>query len=149
MASRKDDKEEFPFEFLLLIISALVMIGSGFLARIINKKPFTGLEENLKKASISKHDAMFRADKLEEAMNYEEVFPFGGTDEETIFNTFEGLNQYDFNLIYNAFGKRGYFVMGSQEFLNEDKDLIGWLRAELSSSDYQRIKDMFPFSTAL
>jgi hypothetical protein len=73
-----------------------------------------------------------------------------GTDEETIFKTFESLNDQDINYIYNQFGKVKYTassgLISLDGNLGKEMDLQGWLKEELSSSgkySYDELKSMF------
>ena len=71
-----------------------------------------------------------------------------GTDEVSIYKLFSGMkSQYDFNKVYNAFGKRQYsstFGNGGDPVTSDNKDLIYWLNAELNYQEKTKIKLSYP-----
>lgn len=87
------------------------------------------------KSTISDAIANTYANQLHNAMkDY-------GTDEETIYPILGKLeNKEDFKKVYNAFGKRSYYLYGeptisSYAFGYSDLDLVEWLKAELNISN--------------
>tara|TARA_R110002051_G_scaffold257435_5_gene316440 strand:+ start:29657 stop:30097 length:441 start_codon:yes stop_codon:yes gene_type:complete len=65
-----------------------------------------------------------------------------GTDEEEIYSVLFGLTDSDFASIFNSFGLKRYFEGGgvsSEGFVGVDRDLLYWLRSELSKSDLDKI----------
>ena len=67
-----------------------------------------------------------------------------GTDEQTIYNTIEKIKtKDDMLLVIKAFGMKEYLLGGRSSFMGQDYNLIGWLRAELSNKEIQKIKPKF------
>lgn len=71
-----------------------------------------------------------------------------GTDEAVIFESFKGLNDGDFAKVYNAFGLRPFIefigVGTDDNMLGVNMDLIGWLKHDLTSSEYISLRRAFP-----
>ena len=93
------------------------------------------------KVTITKEQSQQFAKTLLDACNY--AYPFYGTDEEAIKDVFLKLKTADdFKLVYEAFGMKNYNGYNSppSSFLRHldsyaPRDLVYWLRSELSSSD--------------
>lgn len=67
-----------------------------------------------------------------------------GTDEQTIYNTIDKIKtKDDMLLVIKAFGMKEYLLGGRSTFMGQDYNLIGWLRAELSNKEIQKIKPKF------
>lgn len=69
-----------------------------------------------------------------------------GTDEDGIKSVLNNLSNADFNHVYNCFGVRWYnIILGceSASLMGSKYDLIQWLKAELSNSDYDELKNKF------
>lgn len=96
---------------------------------------------NPQKTTINNTKAQQFAQQLLDACN--EAFPFYGTDEETILKVFKQLkSSEDFKMVYKAFGMKKYNGYNSPPvgvFRHLDKyeprDLVYWLKSELSPSD--------------
>ncbi|WP_233899631.1 hypothetical protein [Tenacibaculum piscium] len=116
-------------------------IGSALDDKVENVK--INVQVDLSKVTITKEDAQKYAQQLLNACNG--AFPFYGTDEDLIKKVFEKLNNSDdFKLVYKAFGLKEYNGYGSpptgvSRHLDNysPKDLVYWLRAELSPKDGQ------------
>ena len=67
-----------------------------------------------------------------------------GTDEKLIFSSIDLVNtRDDMLLVIRTFGLKRYLVGTWSRFLGNDINLIGWLRAELSESDLNKLKVKF------
>lgn len=69
-----------------------------------------------------------------------------GTDEDTLFNSLEGLNKYDLKELLNSFGKRKYlslFGTKGYSFTGTNISLMEWYLNELSGKDLQRMRDIW------
>ncbi|PSG90877.1 hypothetical protein [Aurantibacter aestuarii] len=100
-------------------------------------------------ATISQQQANNYAQQLLDAFNSKE--PLYGTDEEAVLNVFKKLvNTADFIRVYNAFGTKDYNgnnspPTGAWSWFDsyEKRNLVYWLKSELSPSDgevYQVVK---------
>lgn len=71
-----------------------------------------------------------------------------GTDEEAVVYILTPINQAQFNLVFDAFGKLKYNpALGNQWSLWGDLDrydLKGWLKSELSPTEYANLKRKYP-----
>jgi hypothetical protein len=93
------------------------------------------------KSSLTITKAKSIADSLYAAMS-----DFG-TDEESIFKLLQGLSEDDYKHVYNMFGLRSYnSVIGTRSgsLLGDDVNLNIWLSSELSTSDFNKLKNLFP-----
>ncbi len=88
--------------------------------------------------TISVSDATLFANTL-----YGAMMDFG-TDEETIYSVFNRISSKDdMLLVIKTFGMKQYLIGGRASFLGQNMNLIGWLRAELSSKEIGKIKAKF------
>ncbi len=88
--------------------------------------------------TISVSDATLFANTL-----YGAMMDFG-TDEETIYSVFNRISSKDdMLLVIKTFGMKQYLIGGRATFLGQNMNLIGWLRAELSSKEIGKIKPKF------
>ncbi len=71
-----------------------------------------------------------------------------GTDEQSIIDTFNGLNKSDFNLIYNQFGLVKYEPFTGTEgvYFGQPKDLVFWLFNEMSKTELKPLIKRFNLS---
>ncbi|MFL0100170.1 hypothetical protein [Tenacibaculum maritimum] len=133
--------------FLPLLGGVLLLL---LLIYVFIKKPFSGLfnqgidykELDDSGAVISDTLATSIAESLHKSMA-----AWGGTDEDYIFNVFENITLQDFNKVYNAFGKRPYLnIVGvaTTEGIGENIDLFGWLKYELTSSEFEYLSKIAP-----
>ncbi|MCD8425557.1 hypothetical protein LNJ40_09640 [Tenacibaculum dicentrarchi] len=140
---------------VLYVGGAILLIVVVYRAYKFSSNPFSevlkdkseavkiNLQVDLSKATITKEEAQKYAQQLLDACNG--AFPFYGTDENLIKKVFEKLNNADdFKLVYKFFGRKNYNGYGSppsgisRHLDNYDpKDLVYWLRAELSPKDGQ------------
>ncbi len=67
-----------------------------------------------------------------------------GTDEEAIYSVMARIKtKDDMLLVIKTFGMKQYLIGGRATFLGQNMNLIGWLRAELSSKEIGKIKAKF------
>jgi len=86
--------------------------------------------------TISSSEAQEIADTLYDAMDK------FGTDEETVFQELEGLNQADLLLVINKFGERK--MSGAYGIkLGKAKSLIDWIKSEFSGYELDKVKEIF------
>lgn len=94
------------------------------------------------KSNLSDTQARALAEQLHKSMT-----TWRGTDEDSIYRIFMGLSVDDFNKIYNFFGVRPYmelFGVATTEYLGENIDLFGWLKYELTYSEYKKLESLNP-----
>lgn len=118
---------------------AVDSVGEGF-KNIETDRVKLHLKEKKENLTITKEKATMLAKTLLEAFNYKNALFIKGTDKEKVRRVFEELKTPDdYILLYNTFGLRPYTVSGTptsyleKKFFYTNKDLNGWLRAELSS----------------
>ncbi|CAA0231116.1 hypothetical protein [Tenacibaculum maritimum] len=133
--------------FLPLLGGVLLLL---LLIYVFIKKPFSGLfnqgidynELDDSGAVISDTLATSIAESLHKSMSR-----WFGTDESYIFDVLTNIRIEDFNKVYNAFGQRPYleiFGVSTTEYFGENIDLFGWLKYELSPSEFSRLRDLNP-----
>ena len=69
-----------------------------------------------------------------------------GTKEDEIVSELTGVNQSQFAQVLAAFGKKPYYLFGSNEWFGTPTNLVGWLKEELgvTSSQYRTLKLKYP-----
>lgn len=66
-----------------------------------------------------------------------------GTDEKALFDSLKGLNGKALQMVYKYFGKPKYAGWGRSGYIGEDRNLFGWYRKELGSSDLDKMRDVW------
>ena len=69
-----------------------------------------------------------------------------GTKEDEIISELTGGSQPQFGQVITAFGKKPYYLFGSNEWFGTPTNLVGWLKSELgvTSSQYRTLKLKYP-----
>ncbi|MFL0108130.1 hypothetical protein [Tenacibaculum maritimum] len=131
-----------PLYVLLWILIIPILIYLLFKWFFLSSEESVFSELDSSGASISDVEAKSIAEGL-----YNSMSGFG-TDEDTIFDLLSGISSANFSKVYNAFGERYYWhELGvwtdDSIFSNGHKiDLFGWLRSELSSSEFLKLSDL-------
>lgn len=151
-------------DFIIANKTPLLVIGGAVLGWYLIRQTRKGLadafsdkSENVainlaidsQKTTITPTQAQQFAQQLLDACN--DAYPMYGTDEETIYKVFLKLqNGEDFKQVYEAFGFKNYNGYNSppvgifRHIDNyEPRDLVYWLKSELSPSDgkvYELVK---------
>lgn len=146
-------KTKFKIVFWSVISIVVLILIYLIISKLKVKK--TAIETNKitvdsSKTTIDDNTASLIVRNLLQAMDQ------AGTDEATIISNLSGLNKDDLLLIIKKFGIQPYFEDGLDtrgpiakaltiDFLQDvgDKDLIGWLKCELSGSDLQKVAKIF------
>lgn len=70
---------------------------------------------------------------------YEAMAGFG-TNEKALDFAYEKLqnNPNNFLALYNAFGKRKYYLFGANDWFGTEKDFLGWLISELNDTKMEK-----------
>jgi len=146
----KDPAKAVPYVIGGIIVIALSIavirrIRRGKVYDVIEqKKEIDTIEITKSNLTISDGQAVLISQNLLNAMN-----PYG-TDEEAIYNNLESLQtKDDLLLVIKKFGIKPYDGAGladtwaSKKFFSTDKNLQGWLHAELSRRELERVKAVF------
>jgi hypothetical protein len=110
-------------------------IGSVFKDKTVGAKDFISVSVDTKKSTISDAEANNYANQLFNAMDG------FGTNSNAIYTVLNKLqNKDDFRKVYNAFGKKSYYIDGSPTasayiFGYSNLDLIEWLDKEVGYSN--------------
>lgn len=91
------------------------------------------------KSSITLQQAIQIAKQQFDAMNR------GGTYNVTIFKSLEGLDGKSLQMVWDAFGKPSYFMIGKSPFswLGTPLDLGGWYVEELGGKDIEKMRQIW------
>jgi hypothetical protein len=136
---------------LLYIGGAIAIVVVGYAITRRAKKAVTSIGKDIiegnfvsqsvdmSKATITKEQAKNYAEAL-----YTAFINYWGTDNTAVRNVFDRINSEDYKMIHNEFGVRsrgmidGKEPTGVEKWLGiyKDLDLIGWLNAELSVTDF-------------
>jgi hypothetical protein len=160
VATAKETVSKNPITTLYIVGGAVALYFGWRLYRNISNRFNPDIDDSVNNGnvpisntgdfSISNQQAVNFAQQLLDAMNKNRnSFFLGGTDEDAIENVFNQLQTGDdFLLVYNAFGLKEYNGFNSPvegwEWFDTyvKRDLIYWLKSELSSSSstYKAIK---------
>lgn len=124
----------------ILITSALV-VGVVAIVKLFPGKDTTGngepvFDEPTNNDTQNGFTAIAIANKLYEAMKGV------GTDESAILEALTPLTETMFSQVVEAFGKKSYLTI-TPPFVASG-DLVHWLKSELTSSEYNRLKQKYP-----
>ncbi len=152
MEEAKSSKSAIVVPTLIKVGVPLIAVGVGYLLVRKMLKGKTNPDgtsssiaptlENTKierhKLTISVSDATLFANTLYGAMmNF-------GTDEKAIYSIFNNIStKDDMLLVIKTFGMKQYLIGTRAAFLGQSMNLIGWLRAELSSKEISKLKPKF------
>jgi len=88
-------------------------------------------------SGLTQTEAKQKAEILYTAFRHFSLDSWNAADEETIFNTLNGLSYNDFVKVSEAFGKRNYILRG-------DLTLLQWLRYSLDGDDLVHLQSIMP-----
>ena len=130
---------------LIASVVALVILVIVFKrkSKIDEIRLIDDLKINSEGTTITNNQAIMIVENLIGAMDQY------GTDEETIIKNLKGLNKEDLLLVIKKFGVKPYNGAGlasnwiDKYFFSPEKNLIGWLKAELSGNDLKTVQKIF------
>jgi hypothetical protein len=116
--------------------------GNAYDANDMNTD-LTGLDINTGNLTLTNGDATIIVNNLVVAMDW-----FGTDDQAVIDNLSRCQTKEDLMLIVKTFGIKLYSGLGLaqnafERLYSQPKDLQGWIRAEMSGSNLQKVKDIF------
>jgi hypothetical protein len=119
------------------------LIGGPTFNAVTMNDQLSNLDINMSNVTISQADATIISNNLLVAMNW-----FGTDDQAIIDNLSRLQTKEDLVLIIKTFGIKLYDGFGLGEDwlsrkISTPKDLNGWIRAELSGSNLQKVKDIY------
>ncbi len=131
----------------ILIFTVLILIVIVYL--LIRRKKeddirlIDDLKVNANNLSISDNQAKLIVENILSAMDQY------GTDEETIINNLKNLNKDDLLFVIKKFGTKPYNGTSlasnwiDKTLFSPEKNLIGWLKAELDGNDLKAVRKIF------
>lgn len=125
----------------LAVLSVVAVVV--FLILKNRKTTIASIEVDETKTTITDTQATLIASHLLSAMDKY------GTDEQSIIDNLTGLNQNDLLLVIKKFGTPSYNGQAQatdwlgKTFFSSQKDLVGWLREELSGKPLETVKQIF------
>ncbi|MFD2827176.1 hypothetical protein ACFSYG_11900 [Leeuwenhoekiella polynyae] len=117
-------------------------VGDAF----TNSSGGSTLKEDLKlpPSSLSVLQAQLKANKLYDAFQANS-WGLPGTDTEAVYNELRGLSHNDYVKVFEAFGKKSYNPITGEGSIGFSKlDLTEWLTAELSNSEFAKLRQILP-----
>jgi hypothetical protein len=125
----------------VILYSTAAVVGVVALVKLFPGKDTTGngepvFDEPTNNDTQNGFTAIAIANKLYEAMKGV------GTDESAILEALTPLSETMFAQVVEAFGKKSYITLVPPFVASGD--LIHWLKSELTSSEYKRLKQKYP-----